>query len=307
MVTALAQRTMDIRVATDATVAALREAGLIAAPYARGPLGPEIFNLGMDQNSEIIRVWNGTASARVTAKRTGSKPQVVLRVTESAHANEHTITLHRNPNATQPPEMSSAELRSHITTNYPTGTTFRIKSHKAVEGPDPYWRSGRKILRWSCVVEASVPAFDISFLIGYDEEKCFVCQLPGHATSITAAHNSLRPDTVPAGSPRHGEWFFVPVSDDKLWNALTDYVNDHLGYHIKEHVINGNVELESGSTHRSSMVTYNGRKYAFGTVKDTRNKRHANIELEGWHEVVRNLEVIVTPAQSQTQRRQNWD
>jgi len=62
-----------------------------------------------------------------------------------------------------------------------------------------------------------------SFLSSFDEQdrsNYFLCQVPGSPTTIEEAYENLVPDAVKAlpsreGVLRQGDWFFIPVSEDK--------------------------------------------------------------------------------------------
>lgn len=86
----------------------------------------------------------------------------------------------------------------------PEGTTYKIK------GALTHNTSRQRIVGQ---VVATVPASRQTFLVGRDEHSHFVSLLPKRVDNVSTAHQVLRPRNVPEGSPRQGEWFFVPAND----------------------------------------------------------------------------------------------
>lgn len=131
-----------------------------------------------------------------------------------------------------------------------------------------------------------------SFLVGMDETSNFVCRLPTYVDSVADAHEALRPLGVMPHTIRQGEWFFVPVDsplhltrDNRVW------YDQRLGE----------------TTHRAAefVVTVSGKQYARGVISDTRQGRHAPVNLgkETWHEVFHNTEKIIPPEVKQPRQR----
>lgn len=62
--------------------------------------------------------------------------------------------------------------------------------------------------------------------------------------------------------------------------------------------------LEPQSSHIGLWVRHGSHRYALGLIMDTRVGRHEPLVLAGWHEIVRNREVVSVTAQS---RQRYWD
>jgi len=106
----------------------------------------------------------------------------------------------------------------------------------------------------------------------------------------------LRPDNVPAGSKRQGEFFFVPIT---LSQTDINNINEVYNINARYPSSSGN-NLEKDSTHfaQQMMVFKKGTKFANkvivkGKIRDERKDRHAPLLLTKWHEVIRNNEVVI--------------
>jgi len=55
----------------------LKDIGLAALPYAKGPLGPAVFTMGLGPDAEVIRFWAGGADLKVVAAQSSPKRQDV--------------------------------------------------------------------------------------------------------------------------------------------------------------------------------------------------------------------------------------
>lgn len=135
------------------------------------------------------------------------------------------------------------------------------------------------------------------FLLGMDETSNFVTRLPRTVLSVSDAHEALRPTDVPEGSTRQGEWFFLPVADERCSRpGCGDSLSE------AHHLIEKNRELELGSTHRAEeFIQCGSQQYARGIITDTRQGRHRPVDLLSvWHQVRRNTErkMLVEPERS---------
>ena len=128
--------------------------------------------------------------------------------------------------------------------------------------------------QWEARVKATPPATINTFLVGYDEEHLFISHLPRPAKSVREAHEILRPKNVPKGSPRMGEFFFVPV--------------------------NNTMEKKFDKSNKASIETYYDivaisitkrlKTYMKGFIQQD-SMRHKPIVLNSWHEIVYNTEL----------------
>jgi len=126
-----------------------------------------------------------------------------------------------------------------------------------------------------------------AFLSGLDrnddpqKRMYYLCRLPTlpFVKTVDEALESLRPDYVRVGTPRQGEWFFVPQPGLKLksigkYAIVSDMAdgqwNDLRRLHSRRHVA-------------SSLALYSGGVYVKGTVTDA---EHSMLRLGGvWHKV----------------------
>ena len=309
-------------------VNALRGVGLQAVAYDRAPIAPLVFTMGLDTNAEVYRFWVGNADVEIIQAVSEPKRQAVIRVREDAHkivhkfkrnAFIHETYIRQGEDAIRERYAPSAE--SIITTTFPTGTKLSIRKLEwkklAVET-----RGGTNAV-WTGEVHISVPKFDNHYLIGYDENKCFISQLPKPVKTVAEAIKALTPTGLIKGHVRQGEWFFNPCSKAEI-STIEAHIK-HLAKTTRAwNYAHGNTiprfdysrakptypELEIGSSHRAEyQVIINGTQYVKGNVIDSRQGRHAKIVLDDWHRVIRNNEV----AQTQTSqgdrpvRSTRWD
>jgi hypothetical protein len=135
-----------------------------------------------------------------------------------------------------------------------------------------------------------VPETDFCMLTGIDEVAHFVCALPEKAKTVDEAHDILRPEGVPVGSPRQGEFFFVPISDEEVMHLIGEASLNETYVNMRT---KGRNQLERSSSHAASVLCEIGdRKFARGTISDSRKSRHENLQLTQWHEVIRNTEIV---------------
>jgi len=321
----------------------LRDIGLMALPYAHGPLGKNIFTMALDQDSEVLRFWTGTADLKVVDTTTEPKKQAVIRVVESGHTLTFKCLVRRGTinyaqiDTTQQNIIDRAQkitpglLQRLINTTLPPKTIFKVANAKTVLTNRGNFHDVEVGERFDCyiTIEATVPAFDDSFLIGYDEQKCFISQLPVHVNKVKDAYKVLRPEGVSPKALRQGEWFFNPIKDPALIAKLNKIEEkqapaaDRRGltgldtmfardYYVKlrnklgtQHVTPSSIlrSLARGSSHHANYIDHAGKRYVKGSVVDSRKARHAPLEIKTWHEVIRNLEKVMPV----TARPRRWD
>jgi hypothetical protein len=128
-------------------------------------------------------------------------------------------------------------------------------------------------------VEVEVPKTDTYFLLGWDEEDLFICQLPEPAHSVGRAHAILKPEEVGDDYQRQGEYFFVKVMNLPKCEGEAHY-NMEIGE--SDHVAQVIVELHTFT--KTGSV-----EYVSGTIT---HERHKTLDLsDGWYRVYRNREI----------------
>lgn len=296
--------TQEIRTKSQEVCDAFHDIGLMAVVPARPPLGPQVFSMGLDKSSEVFRFWVGVAKVDVIDVMEEPKRQAVVRVVENAHK----VTMLKKiwTNGSNNPE-------DYVTTEFPSGTTFKFGDTGNTK-QDPW---GRYYNRTPVI--ANVPKFDNTFLMGYDEVKCFISQLPTQVKKVSAAHKILRPPALAKTALRQGEWFFVPATQEEILDINNFKERNNVRVRgqaqrarqieIKNQAENiyrhNSIPLVASSSHRAlQRIVVGDTTFARGYVFDGRYGRHARLPLEGWHRVIRNMEVTV---KERSVRRTNWD
>lgn len=252
-----------------------------ARNYYRGPIAPELFAINIANRQ--IRAWTGQADVDVIGDRTVR--QAVLTVNENRRSITRTYQVHTSsPNADI--------VFRHFPIRIPEA---KLGDWKVVRYPQSSYDHNH-------VVEATMtaPKTSMSLLVGFDEVRQFIAQLPKRVTSIDAAHRALLPPGgARKGMLRQGEWFFVPVTaDERIAIEASIARGGRFGTAIDR-------ALESSSSHHGPSIRVDGRTYAKGTIRDNRGARHAPLQLDDWYRVVRNNEVVSPTASHQRVRM--WD
>lgn len=116
----------------------------------------------------------------------------------------------------------------------------------------------------------------------------YLCMLPStpYVDTVEAALEALRPAHVPVGTPRQGEWFFVPQPQMKVKMTRaelgTPVVSDRA---IDQVEFSG--DLSRQNRHVVRYMTFEGDSvFVKGDVRDD---EHSTLRLgQAWHKVVRN-------------------
>ncbi len=124
-----------------------------------------------------------------------------------------------------------------------------------------------------------------------DKRMFYMCRLPAShkPKTVDEALEGLRPSDVPKGSPRQGEWFFVP-------QPVVDLPTEAKRVPIKwdspskQRKVIANLEADRSTRHiAQEMCLTRGEVFVRGTIKDD---EHDTLKLgKVWHRVVRNLAV----------------
>jgi len=120
-----------------------------------------------------------------------------------------------------------------------------------------------------------------SFLVGYDESRLFVSQLPRVTNSVASAHKMLKPSGLAEGWKRQGEWFFSPITEKEAEKVVARSTQ----YDIYSEDFLGNTD------HLAAIVfNLDGKQYAIGKING--GKRHKKLLLTSIHRVIRNNEIV---------------
>lgn len=312
----------------------LRKIGFQAVAYERGPIGPLVFTMGLDNNAEVYRFWVGNSSVEIIDAISTPKPQAVIRVREDAHKivqkfrrKDFVGEYYLKQGESSVPQPSADTV---INTVFPTGTVLKMQKlqFKRLEKPTP----GGSNVEWTGEVHISVPKFDNHYLIGYDENKCFIAQLPKSANTVAEAIKVLTPAGLVKGHVRQGEWFFNPCSKAEIatvdkfvqkmkqpakkpawevYNARGTWWHANGKTRTRADYTSGTIaygQLEAQSSHRAQyQVIIDDTQYVKGDIIDSRQGRHGTITLENWHRVIRNNEVAQTQTAQGVRPARRWD
>jgi hypothetical protein len=137
------------------------------------------------------------------------------------------------------------------------------------------------------------PEFKRHYLVGYDEtgRSGFIAQLPGHASTVRQAQESLKGSDVRDAerrsrgkTVRQGEWFFVAPASEEL-----DRLRDALASHHA--AVERRIGVDGGTGPRAHVaderVSLFGSVYVRGKV---RHPDHATVRFRSWVRVFRNQE-----------------
>lgn len=277
--------TAEVRTRSATISKALEKAGLVIDPYRRGPIDSGLFTLNLGQNN-ILRLW---AAGKVDFSADRKHRQAVVSVQEKQRkiTRRYVVSAYR-----QNGDMDH-HVRTVATRAFPIQIPGGQLSQSDVslleeqsDGNDRYYRVVK--------VEATMvaPAMNQTFLMGFDETRQFIAMLPRKCASVEEAHEALRPDHVKPGTPRQGEFFFVPITQEeramleKKLHTSKPMVRPLEGWGER-----GPSRL--ASTHQAVSLIRGRTLYVTGMVWDYRPGRHHPLHLVDWHRVVRNRERVV--------------
>lgn len=329
-------------------VTALHDVGAPARAYKRAPVPKEVFLVGMDPKGRgEILIQSGTATLEIHPDKKAR--QVAVNVTEPPRTFSRTISM--NASALMRPGQDASEIDLKVveremlrraTTLFPVqfatnaNPKFKVSNIKyrprvmggyRDNGKRRRTYRGPQVERWTATMTATLGrTTNTSLLMGLDEHSAFVCILPRKVSSVADAHAALRPKGVPEGSPRQGEFFFVPIKNkaliktlDREAKATETRTRDSLDWNAAgwygrgSRVPKGRRQpLERDSSHEGLVtMVHGGVTYVKDVVFDRRPMHHAPLELgDTWHRVVRNTEVIERPRTNevrQVRRRFSYD
>lgn len=305
--------------ATAATVSKLKAFGITAEPYKAAPLNSETTGINLNRGGTKLRLWIGSnTQLRIAGSkrhrqavlwvdepaRTVSTARMVQlsswqldlfasierkRVSKKEKREQYLSTLHSEywdvHHVNVGYEVSHRSVRVSVSDN---DLDKLVEFVKAGKNKDGFWPDYFKIrVEWRIRVRKT----SNTMLLGYDEERMFVCMLPERVDTVPQAHEALKPEGWNKTWRRHGEFFLKPVSPDLETELTVELARKGEKYRHRHN----DMGLEPYSTHTADAMLKRGRtRYVIGTVRDSRRGRHADIELLSWHEVVRNREVVVS-------------
>ena len=291
---------------TVSVIKTLKDIGINAESYKRGPSGKEPFIIAVESNKKggHLKIWEGESNIEVITDK--KHRQAILNVKERPRSitRKTRVTWYNNEEPTM--EQMEHELREYFPVNVVGGsfkfknvkvkkdTTYNTETQKEQPRDNFYYATISGEVTWKTNSRRTM-----SFLVGFDERHHFVSMLPETASSVEEAHAILRPKGLSKEAKRQGEWFFDPVSQKKA-RELTNFI-----------VANSSKvrarDLEVNSSHRAlQLVEIDKTKYVTGLVRDSREYRHEGLFLDGWHRVVRNLERVFR-ASGANRRSETWD
>lgn len=274
----------------------LNSIGLYVGQYKRGPAGKHSFAIAVE--GQYLKLWEGDAEITVHTDR--RKRQAVITVEEKPRNITAYVQTYCEHNDDDTPERLLRNvkincgiqfLRSVCAVSVPN-SRLRIVEVKSLTGGSSPNRVRVKLL-------FTTKRTITSFLVGFDNDAVypFVSQLKKIVNTVDEAHKELLPVGIKLkpGHLRQGEWFFNPVSKK---TAVQLNRNIHKAkYKSVSGVDTWNMftdRRDFASSHRGLTLSLNKKNYVIGVVRDARKGRHFPLFLNGWYEVIRNNEVVVS-------------
>lgn len=275
-----------------------------------------------DRSTGVIKVFHGKGAKHVKLTVVGASKkhrQIVLRVEEKERVIKETA----RRTYIDKTKRGLSDWRRFITDKMvlPTETKYSREYAEIVKDVD---KDGKPVRDWNghqqwvhvVNVKAVVPATDLYFLIGFDEDDTFISLLPDVVTSVEGAHALLMPYEVKRAMVdgrevmRSGEFFLLEATEaddrliteklaeaivDKRFHAVTPY-NTRTWFHFED----------KDGKHRTDHVPIlsviaDKKTYVTGGIG---NKRHVLV-FDGWYRMVRNTEI--EPPETEQPQRRNWD
>ena len=165
-------------------------------------------------------------------------------------------------------------------------------------------RTGERIVRSKgqrAVIERFTDPRKRHFLCGMDEQHCFIAQLPQPVSSVSRAHDVLKPSKYEAlsrraqrQSVRQGEFFFAPLKADELKRFA------QLGQHARVHQSTGIATAagwaRAGRQHIASFVWPVDPVNAVVLVRGhVHHPDHKTLHFPEWVRVLQNREAYERP------------
>jgi len=315
----------EIREQGEALARDLSTAGMNAATYAKPPVAKDLMVMGTGNAAEVVRLWPGLAELEASVD--SSHRQAVLNSHEEArkvveyHATRSPWTNNVAPRLVVPGAKISRKvvlresdwlpkaLKSEGYEDFRGNRVKRMSPERVAKlfdirvpgGTILAENANNTIVR----ITQTTTDTDTSFLVGMDETAHFICQLPTQVSTVDEAHDVLKPSEVKRTKQdwkRQGEWFFVPVINQRLLTQLNARIADAVFRPLEGGQQSG-AGWWGGSSHQGLVLNYQGKQYALGTIMDRRKGHHAPLVLANWHRVIRNREVALP----EIERPRRWD
>jgi hypothetical protein len=277
----------------------LQKAGIDVKPYARGPLGSDIFTIRVDPTGNgTVRLYTGLADVTVIPNK--KKKQAVLQVKERQRSitreftQEYRVDGMMTETRARERAIRDSEVQFRNAVVLPNASySHEVEKLPQVKKP-PKYSGGIEHIYYAFKVKVTAKTTRSSetLLVGIDENNHFIAALPRKVDSVEEAHEALRPKGVPKDAPRQGEWFFVPATEQEKKAVEALVKRNPLRERQRGWARNTDSKIELGGGH-VALIGYivKGKRYVVGYVVDTRpNSRHEPLWLPDWHRVVRNAE-----------------
>jgi hypothetical protein len=274
------------------TIEILRDAGIVAEDYSRGPLGNGIFAIAVIPKGPegTIKFWPGIADVKTYPD--AKYRQAVINSVEGNRKIERRINFRAINSYMTLPQQALQDFRAKV--SLPLKTKCQVKDVQ--KNTDSSKDSG-----YIAMIEASTPYSNQTLLLGFDEKYHFICGLPESVKSVERAHEVLKPKGLRGDWIRQGEWFFVPVSQ-KIETKL-----EKIAMERPDRIVDRNLDWKP-----SNRRSYWGRNlldnhFALQTIVENNNLfvkgyvyggerinplHHVGKFLEGWHRVIKNREIV---------------
>ncbi|MBL8953432.1 MAG: hypothetical protein JNK82_21840 [Myxococcaceae bacterium] len=173
--------------------------------------------------------------------------------------------------------------------------SFQFEMNRKLAERTPGLKIVRKTERQAWV-ERVTDASKRHFLVGMDEQHCFIAQLPHGASTVQAAHALLRPpelDARAAGKAvRQGEFFFVEPTADQLKRYLQ--LGRGIGWRTNVGIAAAAKWVRAGRQHVAEAVwaLADGIVLVKGNV---RHPDHKTLYFSDWRRVFQNREAYEAP------------
>lgn len=257
-------------------ITAFKNAKVPLKLYKRNPVPGTNFIVNSPRHrKEIYLYFNDSVKIKTAICK--KNRQVLLSVLELERKLSRNVTVHNH------------ELNYQLETiwNRYTDIDLPLETEYSIDRKTPGKPNSNQV---NLVLTATVPSSTMYFLVGFDEDHCFISRLPKEVNTVKQAHEILIPEEIrDRHYIRQGEFFFVPQHSickeveelDAMTNAAIGVDNilgehDNSTPHYADLLIT--VEYPDGSTDELVM----------GNIE---TKRHKTISLNSLHKVYRNTEI----------------
>ncbi len=249
-------------------ITAFKNAKVPLKLYKRNPVPRLNFVINSPPQRDCIYLHlNDKAKVKTNICR--KNRQVLLTVTEPARKLHQNITVYYK----QIKYGAGYIWTNYVTTSLPPETVYSF---------DDKPKGKQDFDRVKVALTADVPGSKMYFLVGFDEDYCFISRLPKKATTVKEAHEILMPPEVRGKDYiRQGEYFFIPFTIPKKKGKIDTCADNNIaGYYSTPHI--ADIKLE---------YVYNDGTPNILVAGNIKSKRHKTIHLPCVHIVYRNTEI----------------